>query len=83
MHSQYMSVWFQFGLIGLGLMLGYIYSAYRYLSRSGNLILLTALVIAALDMIANFTGEIVSTAFMLVIIGGLIERKRLTEGGIK
>jgi hypothetical protein len=76
-HGQYFSVWFQFGIIGLGLMLGYIYTTYRFLSKEKHLILLTSFVIICLDMIANFPGQIAPTAFLMVVIGGLIERKRL------
>ncbi len=76
-HSQYISVWFQFGLIGVALMAGYIVSSYRVLSKKKELILLTSLVIISLDMVANFSGEIAVTGFMITVICGLIERKRL------
>jgi len=74
MHSEYMSVWFQFGLVGLGLMIGYIYTTFRFLAKGKSLILLTSFVIICLDMIGNFPVEIASTAFLIVIICGLIER---------
>jgi hypothetical protein len=77
MHGQYMSVWFQFGLVGLGLMIGYIVTTFRFLTKEKNLILLTSFLIICLDMIGNFPVEIASTAFLIVIICGLIERRRL------
>ena len=76
-HSQYISVWFQFGLVGLGLIVGYVITTYRMLAKKNELILLTALVIICLDSVANFPGQIAATAFLIVIILGLIERKRL------
>jgi len=77
MHGEYMSVWFQFGLIGLGLMAGYIYTTFRFLDKQKSLLLLTSFVIICLDMIGNFPVEIATTAFLIIIICGLIERERL------
>lgn len=76
-HGQYISVWYQFGLVGLMLIVGYVITTYRMLAKKGELVLLTALVIICLDCVANFPGQIASTAFLIVIILGLIERKRL------
>ena len=76
MHGQYISVWFQFGLVGLGLMAGYIYTTIRFLAKRKSLILLTSFVIICLDMIGNFPVEIASTAFLIIVICGLIERER-------
>lgn len=78
-HGQYISVWYQFGLVGLMLIVGYVITTYRMLARKKELRLLTALVIICLDCVANFPGQIASTAFLIVIILGLIERKRLNE----
>lgn len=79
-HGEYISVWFQFGLIGLGLMIGYIYTTWKFLAKEKSIILLSSFLIICLDMIGNFPMEIASTAFMIVIICGLIERKRLNGG---
>jgi len=79
-HGQYISVWFHFGLVGLGLMAGYILTTYRFLAARKELILLTSLVILCLDMVGNFPLEIAITAFLAIIIAGLIERKRLKDG---
>jgi hypothetical protein len=76
-HSEYISVWFQYGLIGLGLMVGYFFTAGRFLWKANSKILLTALLILCLDMIGNFPLEIATTGFMAIIICGLIERERL------
>lgn len=75
MHGEYISVWFQFGLVGLGLMIGYIVTTWRHLMKEKNLILRASFLIICLDMIGNFPLEIASTAFMIVIIAGLIERR--------
>ena len=40
------------------------------------LVLLTSFLIICLDMIGNFPAEIASTAFMIIIVCGLIERER-------
>jgi hypothetical protein len=82
-HAEYMSVWFQFGLVGLGLMLGYIFTTGRYLWKNNKLILLTSFIIICLDMVGNFPAEIASTAFMMIIVCGLIERERNTATPIQ
>ena len=43
--------------------------------KEKNLILRASFLIICLDMIGNFPLEIASTAFMIVIIAGLIERR--------
>jgi hypothetical protein len=78
-HGEYMSVWFQYGLIGLFLMLGYIITTGRYLWKKKSLVLLTSFLIICLDMVGNFPAEIASTAFMMIIVCGLIERERTEE----
>ncbi len=77
LHGEYISVWFQYGLIGLGLMLGYIAQTFRYLVKADHLVYLTAFLIICLDMVGNFSAEVATTACMMVVICGLIERKRL------
>lgn len=77
LHNEYMTIWFEFGLIGLGLVFAYIYTSIKFLLKTKNNVLLTSLIILCLDMVANFPMEIASTAFMAIIIIGLIERERL------
>lgn len=77
LHNEYMTIWFEFGLIGLGLVFAYIYTSIKFLLKTKNKVLLTSLIILCLDMVANFPMEIASTAFMAIIIIGLIERERL------
>lgn len=76
-HGMYFSVWFQYGSIGLVLFLGFIIQYFRFLSMKKEIILLTSFLIICLDMIGNFTAEIATTAFSILIICGLIERRRL------
>lgn len=76
-HGEYVSVWFQYGTIGLFLVLGYIAQTARFLIKSRNLVYLAAFLIICLDMVANFSAEVATTACMMVVICGLIERKRL------
>ncbi|MFA6290187.1 MAG: hypothetical protein WC637_00320 [Victivallales bacterium] len=80
LHSEYMAAWFYFGLIGLSVMIGYIYTTIRFLIKKKDMILLSAFVILCLDMGANHTLHIATTAFLAVIICGLIERERLIYG---
>jgi len=76
-HGQYISVWFHYGLVGLFFMLGYIVTTWRYLAKKKELALLTAFLIMCLDMVGNFPAGIATTAFMMIVICGLIERKRI------
>ena len=77
LHNDYMSMWFSFGLVGLTMMIGYIYTTIRQLAKSKNMILLTSFIIICLDMTGNFPIHIATTAFLIIIICGLIERERL------
>ena len=76
-HCEYMSMWFQFGLIGLGLMMGYIVTTWRYLTKEKNRIFLGSFLIILIDMAGNFSLEVATTAFMIIVITALIERKRI------
>lgn len=77
LHSEYVSMWFQFGIVGFGMMIAYIVKTGKFLWKSGDATLLSALVIICLDMVGNFPMEVASTAFLIIIIAGLIERDRL------
>ena len=79
LHGQYVSIWFQFGLVGMVLALGYIFTTLKWLWKSGDSVLLAAFAIICLDMAGNFPMEVASTAFLAIIIAGLIERDRLEK----
>ncbi|MDD5353510.1 MAG: hypothetical protein PHS93_10140 [Candidatus Omnitrophica bacterium] len=79
LHNEYIQCWFELGLVGLVLMLGYVISTLKYLYKSKNMILLSSFAITCIDAGANYTMHIATTAFLVCIIAGLIERNKLTE----
>jgi hypothetical protein len=80
LHNEYMTAFFEFGFLGLAMLLGYILTTARYLIKSKNLLLGSCFCIACLDMAGNYTLHIAPTAFLVIIICGLIERERLSNG---
>jgi len=83
LHSEYVSIWFQFGLVGFSMVATYIALTLRRLFKSGDAVLLSFFCILCLDMVGNFPMEVASTAFLAIIICGLIERERLDERSIQ
>jgi uncharacterized protein YjeT (DUF2065 family) len=76
LHSEYMTVFFEFGLIGLTLLLGYIFTTARYLIKSKSVLLGSCFAIACLDITGTYNLHIAPIAFLIIIICGLIERER-------
>jgi hypothetical protein len=79
LHSEYVTMFFEYGLVGLILLLGYVFSTARYLIKSKNILLGSCFVIAFLDIMATFNMHIAPVAFLVIIICGLIEREKLGE----
>jgi len=80
-HGEYISILFQYGLIGLAIVGGYIVHTWRFLIGRKELTLLaTSFFILLLDCVGNFPLQIATTSFMILIILGLIERERLKDG---
>ena len=77
LHSEYMAVWFYFGLIGLFLLFGYIRETWKFLWQKKNAVLLTSFLIMVVEIGANHSFEIATSGMMGVVILGLIERERL------
>ena len=77
LHSEYVSMWFQFGIVGIGILISYIVRTAKFLWESGDSVLLSAFAIICLDMVGNFPVEVASTAFLIIIVCGLIERDRI------
>jgi O-antigen ligase len=77
LHNEYIQCWFELGLVGLILMLGYVISTIKFLIKSKDMVLLTAFVIVCIDAGANYPMHIATTAFLVCIIAGLIERKQI------
>jgi len=74
MHNEWLQCLHQFGIIGLGLLAGYVATIYR-----GNRILFTAFIIAAINMFGNYSLHLVPSAFLIIIVAGLIEREKLRQ----
>jgi len=77
LHNEYIQCWFELGLVGLILMLGYVVSTIKFLIKSKDMVLLSAFVIICIDAGANYPMHIATTAFLVCIIAGLIERKQI------
>lgn len=79
LHNEYLQVFWEFGGIALGLVLGYIVTVYR-----GNRMLFSSLCIAIVNCIGNYPMHLPPSAFLIIIIIGLIERekdgKEITNG---
>jgi hypothetical protein len=74
MHNEWLQCLHQYGLIGLSLLVGYVATAYR-----GNKILFTAFVIAMINMFGNYSLHLAPSAFLIIIIVGLMEREKYNE----
>jgi O-antigen ligase len=80
-HGEYFSVLFQYGFVGLFIVLGYMVHTWKFLLKRKELILFaTSFLIINLDCVGNFPMQIASTGFMILIVLGLIERERLKNG---
>jgi O-antigen ligase len=77
LHNEYIQCWFELGLVGLILMLGYVVSTIKFLIKSKDMVLLSVFVIICIDAGANYPLHIATTAFLVCIIAGLIERKQI------
>jgi O-antigen ligase len=77
LHNEYIQCWFELGLVGLILMLGYVISTIKFLIKSKDMVLLSVFAIICIDAGANYPMHIATTAFLVCIIAGLIERKQI------
>lgn len=71
MHNEWLQCMHQYGLIGFSLLAGYVATIYR-----GNRILFTAFLIAAINIFGNYSLHLAPSAFLIILIAGLIERER-------
>lgn len=76
LHNEWLQCLYQFGVVGFGLMAGYVLTIYR-----GNRILFTAFLIAAINMFGNYSLHLAPSAFLIILIAGLIERERIVRNG--
>lgn len=75
LHNEWLESWYQYGVIGFGLLSGYVLTIYRK-----NKILFTAFIIICLNMAVNYPLHLGPSAFLIIIIAALIERERLQNG---
>lgn len=74
LHNEYvMAVW-NYGLVGLTFLLGYIVTVYRE-----HKILFTSFLILCIDAVGNHVLHTVPTAVLAIVIIALIERERLED----
>ena len=76
LHNEFIQCWFELGLVGFALMIGYVCSTIKFLFKLKDMVLLSAFVIACIDAGGNYPMHLATTAFLICIITGLIERKR-------
>lgn len=73
-HSEYMSIFFNWGVIGLFLVLAYMLNIYR-----GSRLLFLSIITIAFNMIANHTFHTVPTAILSVMVCSLNEREKTQQ----
>ena len=71
LHSEYVNMFFNFGLIGIVLMVGYIFRIHKM-----NKMLLSAFIVACIDMIGNHALHITTTVALILVVVALNERER-------
>jgi len=71
MHNEWLQCLHQFGTVGLGLLAGYVATI-----RRNNRILFTAFLIAVINMFGNYSLHLAPSAFLIIIVAGLVERER-------
>jgi hypothetical protein len=85
MHNEWLQGTHQYGAIGLVLMAGYAVNAFRgkwitdvnFASfQKPDRILLAAFLIALINMLGNYSLHLAPSAFLIIIIAGLIERDK-------
>lgn len=87
MHNEYLQVWHQYGLIGLGLLVGFIIDLSRryvhfksMMMKDGNRMLFASFVIICVNMIGNYPLHLAPSAFLIIIVVGLMQRERHDNG---
>lgn len=76
LHSEWVTCFFQFGVLGVSLLIGYILTVGRVVRHPA---LLASFVVIMLNFIGNSALHYAPTAFLICMIGGLIEREEVTE----
>lgn len=71
LHNEWLQGLFELGIIGMGIVIGYTVTVYRE-----NKILFAAFCVACVNCIGNFPLHLPPSAFLIIIIIGLIEKDR-------
>lgn len=71
LHNEWLTIFYQYGLVGLSLFIGFIVTLYR-----GNKILFSALIIILVNMLGNYPLHLAPSAFLIIIIVGLMHREK-------
>jgi len=72
LHNEYVATLFNFGIVGLSLLIGYIVTVYK-----DNKILFTALLITCVNMLGNHPLHTTPSAMLILVIVALIEKERI------
>ncbi len=74
MHNDWLTIFHKFGLIGVSLVAGFVATLNR-----GNRRLFSAFVIGCVCMLGNYPLHLAPSAFLIIMIVGLMERERIKE----
>jgi len=74
LHNEYLQVFFEYGLVGAFLVVGFVMTAYR-----GSKILFASFVTIAVNCIGNFPLHVATTGFLIMIVLALMEREEAGE----
>lgn len=72
MHNEWLQCFHNYGLVGLAMITGYVATIYK-----GNRVLFTAFIIAVINCFGSYPLHLAPSAFLILIIMGLIERERI------
>jgi len=70
LHNEWLTILYQYGLIGLSLITGFAMTIHR-----GNRMLFSAFVIACVNMLGNYPLHLAPSVFLIIIIMALIQRE--------
>ena len=77
LHSEWITCFYQFGAVGVSLLIGYLLSVGRTVRHPA---LLASFVIIVLNWIGNSSLHYAPTGFLIAMIGGLLEREQHETG---
>ncbi len=78
LHNEWLTCLYKFGIAGFAILAGYVATIYR-----GNRMLLASFGIAAINMFGNYSLHLAPSAFLIIIVAGLIEREKKERAGCR